>query len=685
MKENVVIKGREDSLHGGTGEVIRKSEGQSLRDYSLHTLTDLKPGNHLCNIYRTEEEHREVIVPFLRTGLAGGEKVLYIVHSHTAEEILGYLQEDGLEVEPYLESGQLLILTANKDYMRDGVSDPDRMIILLRAETERAMEEGYSALRITDEMTWASQGMTGSERLIEYEEKLNKFSLDSRCLALCQYDKRRFDSKLLLDVLAVHKIVIVGTEIYDNFYYESPTKFFNQDPASVRLHHWLDNLAERKKAEEALIAERSKLKLMLKHERFLASVASRLHSTKSFYKAMEELLAQIEDIVKIDRVEIYVANNKYSLTFEHKSGKGKTVFPRIRNFEDLSIYNLPRLVNIIEKGEIFILSDLSKLEENEKDAFIKEDICAALIVPIIIADEPMGVICFSQKHTYSWKPEVYELLNTITNIIASAFEKDFQFKARLEAEKKQTEAIKLVEKSSRLASIGTLAAGISHEINQPLTALIAMVDGILFCEEMGQEKSKNEIIKNLNFISEQAARIDGVIKQMRNLIREEKDEKFSLVNINEEIHKSLRLIREQISVCGIKVNYDLDELLPFVMISPTQMEQVILNLVLNAIHALDLHPKKNKMIFISTRFFNGNCLLDIADNGPGILNNNLKQIFNPFYTTKTDSGGLGLGLTITQNIISNLGGTISVKNRREGGAHFTITIPAASKNLSESL
>jgi len=174
--------------------------------HTLRMIRDLKPADHLCCLYETEEEHRALLAPYLRQGLEMDEKVLYIVDAHTAETVLKYLRDDGVKVEPYLTDGQLSILTASDAYMRDRVFNPDRMIDLLRSETERALAQGYSALRVTGEMTWALRGLPGSERLIEYEAKLNRFLPGSKCLALCQYDRQRFQPDVLLDVLATHYV-----------------------------------------------------------------------------------------------------------------------------------------------------------------------------------------------------------------------------------------------------------------------------------------------------------------------------------------------------------------------------------------------------------------------------------------------------------------------------------------------
>ncbi|TAJ10507.1 MAG: PAS domain S-box protein, partial [Nitrospirae bacterium] len=224
----------------------------ATRPDALPTLSTLKPGAHLCSLYETEEEHRTLLTPFLRQGLEQGEKVLYIVDARTAETILSYLRNDGLDVDPLLKRGQLGILTVREAYLREGTFDPDRMIALLRAATEQAVAEGYPALRVTGEMTWALRGLPGSEQLIEYEAKLNNFFPGSRCLALCQYDRRRFTPDVQLDILATHPMVAVGTELHDNPYYLPPAAFLAKDRSEARLEQWLNNLAARKQMDATL-------------------------------------------------------------------------------------------------------------------------------------------------------------------------------------------------------------------------------------------------------------------------------------------------------------------------------------------------------------------------------------------------------------------------------------------------
>ncbi|HEX3034854.1 MAG TPA: PAS domain S-box protein [Thermodesulfobacteriota bacterium] len=224
--------------------------------YLCNGMDGLSTGDHVCCLYETEEEHRTFVTSFLRKGIERGEKVIYVVDSHIAETILDYLRDDGLKVDSYLSSGQLIILSADEVYVKRGVFDPNEMVSLLRTETERALNEGYSALRVTGEMSWTLKGLPGSERLIEYESKLNEFSTGGKCLTLCQYDRRLFrrrvDSSLILDVLSVHPTVALGTEVYHNLYYIPPVESLGQNRSSTILNRWLENLKVQKQMEEVL-------------------------------------------------------------------------------------------------------------------------------------------------------------------------------------------------------------------------------------------------------------------------------------------------------------------------------------------------------------------------------------------------------------------------------------------------
>lgn len=211
----------------------------------LPAIARMQPGDHYCGIYRNDEDQRAVTIDFVRDGISRNEKMFYLVNVQSAEDLRATLKDAGIDAEQLIESGQLVIMTAKEAYLRDGQFDPDRMIQLLSDETDKAIAEGYAALRATGEMTWSLAGEPGSERLIEYESRLNHFFPNSKCLAVCQYDRRQFDAEMLLDILHTHPLVLFGKEGFDNsqMYYVAPDVFMERDRQSATLETWLKNLA----------------------------------------------------------------------------------------------------------------------------------------------------------------------------------------------------------------------------------------------------------------------------------------------------------------------------------------------------------------------------------------------------------------------------------------------------------
>ncbi len=222
----------------------------------VRRVKDLASGNHLCCFHETAEEHRALVTPFLWRGLEENDKVLYIVAADHAVVPLEYLAEEGVEAGPFLASGQLSILSADQTYLRTGRFDADQMIEFLRAATDRALAEGYRALRVASEMTWALRHASGCGRLIEYECRVNHFFRRNHCVGLCLYESGRFPPGVLLDVLTSHPWVVVGTEVYENFYYLPPAKLSGAEVEAATLQQWLRNLTVWKRREADLAAAR---------------------------------------------------------------------------------------------------------------------------------------------------------------------------------------------------------------------------------------------------------------------------------------------------------------------------------------------------------------------------------------------------------------------------------------------
>jgi signal transduction histidine kinase len=261
-------------MFGATSGRPLEGGQMSVRDPNTkleQRLWRLQAGDHLCFLYESAEDHRALVAPFMRQGLERHEKILYILDDHTAGQILEYLSADGIGVKQYLQRGQLSILGSAEIHRQAGGFEPERMIALLRSETDRAAAEGYIALRVSGEMSWALKGPPGSERIVEFEARLNTFFPGSKCLAICQYDRRRFDPGVLLDVLATHPLAVIAREVYDNFYYMPPQDFFGAHPVAAKLDSWLNHLKERKRSETQIRTLTQKLMKTQENERRMIS------------------------------------------------------------------------------------------------------------------------------------------------------------------------------------------------------------------------------------------------------------------------------------------------------------------------------------------------------------------------------------------------------------------------------
>ncbi len=220
-------------------------------------LKGLKPHDHLCLVYETEQEWQEVVVHFIGEGLEKNEKCLYVTGTHGSGDLLNLLETAGTGVAAAMEKGQLGILSEAGVYSKDGRFDPVRMIESLILNTKQALEEGYSALRVTGEMSWALNGTRGADRLIEYETRLNsEFFPHHQCLAICRYDRRKFNAGILKHVIMSHPLLVWKNKVFRNFYYVPADTSSGEIGDEVLVDTWLSNLDDSKRISETLKIER---------------------------------------------------------------------------------------------------------------------------------------------------------------------------------------------------------------------------------------------------------------------------------------------------------------------------------------------------------------------------------------------------------------------------------------------
>ena len=227
--------------------------------------------------------------------------------------------------------------------------------------------------------------------------------------------------------------------------------------------------------------------------------------------------------------------------------------------------------------------------------------------------------------------------------------------------------------TGKLASVGELAAGIAHEINNPVAIMVeeaGWIEDLLEEENRSQIKNLDEFVRALKQIRTQGHRCKEITQKLLSFARKT-DSRIQEVQINDVIEEVVAISAQRAKYSNVTLNTDLRGL-PTINVSQTEMQQVFLNLINNALDAMD---KKGGNLDISSRKEGDDIVLAFADNGPGIPQANLSRIFDPFFTTKPVGKGTGLGLAICYGIIKTLGGEITVQSAVDVGTTFYIRIP----------
>jgi two-component system NtrC family sensor kinase len=236
----------------------------------------------------------------------------------------------------------------------------------------------------------------------------------------------------------------------------------------------------------------------------------------------------------------------------------------------------------------------------------------------------------------------------------------------LEEEKQRME--EQLQITGRLAAVGELTAGVAHELNNPLAAIQA------YAELLSERDDLDETTKSdVETIYKEAKRASRITSNLLSFARRYKPEK-SLISINDVIRKSLELHAYRMKVNNIEIVTDLDPDLPMLMADFHQMQQVFVNIITNAEQAMTKAHGKGKLI-VKTQEKGNVIQIIFSDDGPGISEEDLKSIFNPFFTTKEVGEGTGLGLSICYGIVQEHGSALYAKSKLGDGATFTVEMP----------
>ena len=396
------------------------------------------------------------------------------------------------------------------------------------------------------------------------------------------------------------------------------------------------------------------------YRKTLGKFSKAMVSILDLHSLSKRLIETITETMGVEKASLFLVNEEkggYSL-FESKNIKATASTSQLPKDDPLPHY-LQEIGEIIIREELAKGANIPELNEVIKKMSLLE---AEMSIPLIWKGQLIGMINLSHKFNKDiYSHEDTELLNTLANQTAIAIEN-----ARLYEDLKRSKSY--IQRADRLASLGTLTAGLAHEIRNPLVAIKTLTQ--LLPDRLDDEEFRDQFLK---IASGEVDRISTLVNELLNFARPS-DPKIESENINAILDGMILLVSTETKKKQITVFRSYASELPPVQIDPEQIKQVFLNILLNAISA----TSENGQIIVKTRSFTrpggeSYVQIEFTDTGCGIPEEHLEDIFNPFFTTKTS--GSGLGLSISNQIVQDHRGYIDVESQLDKGSSFFINLP----------
>src|ERR1700752_3186297 len=596
----------------------------------IAALEQLGPHDHFCSIYESPEDHYAVAIPFMRIGLDRGEKCIYIADDGMVGDVRLAMQKEGIDVDRSIASNALELATKEQAYLEHGSFRPDWMYTFWKEATQLALSEGFSALRATGETEWVLRGGRGLERWMEYESKMTHNLSESNCSALCQYNLGVFPPELILDVIRTHPVVVYGGTVCRNLYYVPPDEFLGTNQTAREGERLLTNIQERERVEVALreqLTERRRAEEELRRSEAYLAEGQRISHTGSW--------------------GWNVATGEVVWSQEHFRIFGfdpATVKPSYRMF----------LERVHPKDRLFV--------ERTVDRAVRERSNLKMDYRVVLTDGSLKHVHTVGHPTVDDSGDLVEFVGTVMDV----------------TERRQgDEALRKTQAElahvTRVATLGEMTASIAHEINQPLGALVNSASACLrWLDAENLEEARNSVA----LVMDDARRASEIITRIRALVKKAPPQKDWL-DINQTIREIIGLARNEMQRNGVTLETQLSDDMPLVFADRIQLQQVMLNLMMNAIEAMSQVTTPRELLISSAVDDSKSVVVVVRDSGAGLDSKNLARLFEPFYTTKPQ--GMGMGLAICRSIMQAHGGRRWAASNRDRGSSFHFTLPTSEE------
>ncbi len=318
----------------------------------------------------------------------------------------------------------------------------------------------------------------------------------------------------------------------------------------------------------------------------------------------------------------------------------------------------------------FVISDLREGENFSPPAWlVEQEVVSGVGTAIRRPGEPYGALGVFSRSVRRFSEVEINFLVTVAALLGAALERDQMERMLVETRDRLTlaDARQAAERAEQLASLGTLAAGISHEINNPLNSILVNAELGLMKLESGQDSEKVRPV--LETIVEDVRRCARITQSVLNLAKNSGAPKAT-ANLNDVVLRARDLVASHLQLHDASVDLELGDL-PDQHLDANAMESAMVNLMRNAAESREL----GVTVSVRTRLDGGTVIVEVSDDGPGIAPEHLDHVFDPFYSTKRSRKGTGLGLSLVHSTVIDHGGVIRVTSSEDVGTTFEIRLP----------
>ncbi len=377
---------------------------------------------------------------------------------------------------------------------------------------------------------------------------------------------------------------------------------------------------------------------------------------------------------------VFIADDRGDLTIGGFGGTSQKVVQRaMKSFE----YPLSGGItgHVFETGESIVVNDV--LQDNRYRSIKGWQAGSEMCVAIREGEKILGIVDVESSSRNAFTHNDFMAMESLAGILASVITSADQYqrlqvmisqlrstqvelRARMEA---QRSAENRLVQAAKLAAVGEMAAGIAHELNNPLTSVTGFAE--LALDDIPKD---SETRKDLEIVMREAGRARDVVRRLLDFARQGESARVR-ASMNEVVEDVVALSRHLIHTSGVALKLELEKNIPWILVDVNQMKQVLLNLIHNALQAM---PSGGELIIVTrsvSRDGRDWISVSVCDTGVGIPRLDQSRIFEPFYTTKGNQGGTGLGLSVTYGIITDHGGQIDVESQPGSGSKFTVWLP----------